>query len=71
MANWLRLHRIDFSVFRVAFQSNDSRDTLGIVNLGNEINNLASTVSNGTGQIIDIVERTIIRLSLARNDRAS
>ena len=65
----LCLSRVELDHFGVAVQTNDASHTLGVINLRNQANQLTGNMPDSPRQIIDVMIRARIRLTLARQNR--
>jgi hypothetical protein len=64
----LRRGLIDRNLAVRAVLVDDPNDPLGVVNVGDQVNDDAASVADGPRQVIDVVERRNVALALAGKD---
>ena len=65
---FLRRGLIDRNLAVRAVFVDDPNDSLGVVNVGDQVNDDAASVADGPRQVIDVVERRNVALALTGKD---
>ena len=67
----LGLHRVNLDHIGLTVLTNDPRHPLGVVNLGDQVNQLPGDVPHAARQVVAVVVSTHITLTLTRKNRLS